>query len=291
MAGIDEEDFKEERVRSWEGLMREIQKLDEGKWMYRGQTSDWALESKFERTLNDFGIDLKDAPKIERELIREFQRHYDGVDRDLVIKNTLYCLALMQHHGAPTRLLDCTYSPYVAAYFALESIPKKVRSDGKKPASVIWCFNQVWCDKTAIKTLKGKKKGLLKRRYEPDTSDKARNDDKNFKALYMPKRGDQKFAWPENPIMLNQRLIVQRGVFLCPGKVSESFEANVKELDGWHRKTSILKLRLQFKDYVTERKKALQNLFFMNVDRATLFQGLDGFAQSLPLRLPYFHER
>ncbi len=47
-------------------------------------------------------------------------------------------LSIMQHFGAPTRLLDFTYSIYIALYFAIEHM-------NQEEYSAIWCINPKWC--------------------------------------------------------------------------------------------------------------------------------------------------
>jgi hypothetical protein len=94
-------------------------KLD-GPWLFKGHSEIWPLKTTLERACEFFDVSLQELPKIEKQIVRDFRRHYDATDRGLILDDTLYCMALMRHHGAPTRLLDCTYSPYVAAFFALE---------------------------------------------------------------------------------------------------------------------------------------------------------------------------
>lgn len=59
-----------------------------------------------------------DVASVERHLLRNF-RKYGVQSFEKPIEGRLWnWLALAQHHGLPTRLLDWTYSPLVAAHFA-----------------------------------------------------------------------------------------------------------------------------------------------------------------------------
>jgi hypothetical protein len=106
------QDFFYENVQCWDDLIARIKNFREGRWLYRGQADDWCLTSTLERHVSSWDIDPNHAPSLERALAREFRRRVRGEDQALIQDDMLNCLALMRHHGAPTRLLDCTYSPF-----------------------------------------------------------------------------------------------------------------------------------------------------------------------------------
>ena len=92
-----------------------------------------------------------------------------------------------------------------------------------------------------------------------------------------------KCVYPENPFQLSERLIIQQGLFLCPGNICVPFEENLTSLSGYESQENIVKLSFDL-DRQSTRVFADQ-LRRMNIDSAALFPGLDGFSRSLGERV------
>jgi hypothetical protein len=111
-------------------------------WLYRGQSNaDWPLKTSFDRCCEREAFPAGDRRRIEKALHREFRRAYHQYSRSVPAPGAiLEWFSLMQHHGAPTRLLDFTYSLYTAAYFAVETTNVN---------AAVWAVNFRWAVQTA----------------------------------------------------------------------------------------------------------------------------------------------
>ena len=122
-------------VNSWCDLQEE---LFRGSWnpgiqrfrspfVFRGLSDkDYRLETSLMRLEGPFS-------QLERHLLRNFRKYSQTVSGHL--PSFWHLLTIAQHHGLPTRLLDWTYSPYIALHFATAN-HEKFDIDG-----VIWVVN------------------------------------------------------------------------------------------------------------------------------------------------------
>src|SRR5262245_49646803 len=107
-------------IRSWQALQRLYleQARTWHRWAFRGQQEP-VLAPAIEKAFNRFRQPYSKA-RVEINLLREFKRHYGRIGHGLPSPRTsLEWLALMRHYGAPTRLVDWTYSFWIAVYFAV----------------------------------------------------------------------------------------------------------------------------------------------------------------------------
>jgi hypothetical protein len=128
--------FAQVRVDRWEDALA----LGKGLagHVFRGQLdAKWLLSTTLERAARRYGFPEGALRNREIVLLNNFQRrahHY--IDDPPELDDRLEWLALMQHHGAPTRLLDFSHSFYVAAFFSMESAEQNAAVWALRPKQI-----------------------------------------------------------------------------------------------------------------------------------------------------------
>ncbi|MBU0634451.1 MAG: FRG domain-containing protein [Candidatus Omnitrophica bacterium] len=253
---------------SWQELCEKHDNfcLKKGKiWVFRGQkNAAWDLKTTFER-LTDIVTDIvkrKNIPSFEFGLLRKFKREFSLYSKRIAKDDDLIeWFSLMQHYGTPTRLLDWTYSFYVATFFALEDIENENES-------AIWAIETKWLEHKLFKKCSSCKK-LLRR-------------DLNLQKKESLKTIINKLVVAKvNPYYVHERLSVQQGCFLFPGDTTQSFLDNLLGLAGTKKELKNNLIKFVVTEKKTEKRAILEDLFRMNITRTSLFPGIDGYAASL----------
>lgn len=132
--------YIEKNIRTLQGfvsLVNQLKKDEENNgnksdFLFREQPADWSLEPKIAR-LNVKG----DILNIEKLIMNKFERASLPL-AEFNPQNDWDLIALAQHHGLPTRLLDWSQSALVAFWFAVKNPPIKIK--GRIQKGIVWIF-------------------------------------------------------------------------------------------------------------------------------------------------------
>jgi len=254
-------------------------------WIFRGhEKASWDISTSLERDstrLERSHFAAFEAFSIEQIKAHELREKYDQFS----------WLALLQHHGCKTRLVDFTEAIQVALYFAFRDSPDQ-HDLCLHSAGAIWAIQ-----KEALET---KVTELAKRSKLRETSvDLSRRLVNKAICNNVQSRRDEGNKLGVvccKPATDIERMSAQKGLFVAPLNLSYSFKENLttgldltgskepvlylKSLDDLRaalEKESVIKLRLP----KSLRKKLLAYLRDENITEETLFPGLDGYVRNL----------
>ena len=215
-------------------------------YVYRGLSDEsYRLKTSLMRLAGDY-------KKLERHLIRNFKKYAQNVQAESIWN----WLGIAQHHGLPTRLLDWTYSPYVALHFATANL-ERFHLDG-----VIWCVNYVKNNQYLPKQLKARLDREGSNVFTADLLDEACHTLDEFDML----QPDPFVAFFEPP-SLDDRIINQHALFSIASDSTMALDASLKEHA--HLSFRIIipaDLKWEIRDKLDQA----------NITERVLFPGLDG---------------
>lgn len=251
------------RLTHWKAFVEETERLNG--WAFRGEISaNWPLMTSLARRLLAYCPDRSLWPLREMRALRIFRRKAHNYLRDEhPLRDDLRSLSLMQHHGAPTRLLDFSKSPYVAAFFALE----QASSD-----AAVYALNTPRLWSTAPQSTPHLTRDVIDPRI-----------DGHFERYFWPNVNP--VIWFGEPAEMDRRLVAQSGLFVVPGRIDLPLE---QLLDSYDPHTELL---TKYVLPIEMRHEALAALYRMNVTYASLFPDLEGLARASGYELEMVWDR
>lgn len=249
--------MEEITVATWNEFVALSSELDG--WAFRGQQdARWPLLTSLSRYLAAYVPDGSSWRLREERAIRIFRRKaHNYLDNPAVLDNALRCLALMQHHGAPTRMLDFTKSPFVAAFFALYRTSR---------SAAVFALDTptLWRAAPRIDP------ALRREAIDPRIPG-------NFERHFAP--NSKEIIWVGEPESMDRRLVAQSGTFVVPGVLDKPLD----EIIGQYASGPALMRKFVLPSAI--RAEAMLSLYRMNITHATLFPDLDGLARSIGYEL------
>ncbi|WP_416838813.1 FRG domain-containing protein [Haloferax sp. DFSO52] len=248
-------------------------------FVFRGMSNaDYVLESSITRYVSETG-----RWELEGHLLRNFLK-YAQQDID-VPDSPYYRLAIAQHHGLPTRLIDWTYSPAVAAYFATGG-----RSDAD---GVIWAVDYVRTHEQLPGFLRESLERLNTEMFDADLLDDVthllldRYTDGGGKSrragvlemfdmleaieAFVAEQADDYVLFFEPPA-IDQRIVNQAALFSSQSNPTVGMDTWLENRPDLYRRIIVpADRKAEFRDRLDQ----------LNVNRRTLFPGLDGIANWL----------
>ncbi|MFA6291130.1 MAG: FRG domain-containing protein [Victivallales bacterium] len=254
-------------ITSFGELIDEFCMLGRGGWIFRGHSDrTWKLETSLTRHFRDISVNDKiKQSRREKHSIREFKQSAHLYLNKLPEDNDdLSWLALMQHYGTPTRMLDFTLVPTYALCFAVTD-PR--------------------CDNNSKVCIHAIHLQSIKKHTKDIRRDKTKNakDNPGIEEYKIGEENDLNFVGLYKSKYANDRQSAQRSVFLVPSKISLN-------VDEWLNEVKVKTQPITHNSYWVRydidipRYDVIKGLTMIGIEPSLLYPGLIGVANSIKWR-------